>query len=216
MKQLVVLVTDQIYVKTRRYLQKIKDCLDGHTSLCLAHVEGFSKGLSYASVRKFVTEQHVIYGTIEYLAERILQLARSESSELFVLALNQSSILPAMALRQLLHLPLRPGFIESCDKRRTRRLLAKYDKLALDYREIMPGQPNPHVDAFEAEQYVVKPAFGMSGSDVKIFKTWGEAKHYAESLEHAKKWVPEGISRALNLGATNVRIIEPYVDGTEF
>ncbi len=139
----------------------------------------------------------------------------SHGSNLFVLALNQSAILPAIAIRQLLGLSLRPGLIESCDKRQTRRLLSQNADLAMKYCEVIPGETNSVV-AFEAEQYIVKPAFGMSGSDVKIFKEWKDAKQYAESLDNSKEWVPPHVARALKIGRTDTRIIEPYIDGTEF
>ena len=88
----------------------------------------------------------------------------------------------------------------------------------MQYCEVLPGSPVP-VDAyFSAERYVVKPVFGMSSTDVAICESWDEAKMQAESAYHSKQWVPVHVVEALfsQVTRTDKRIIEPYVDGTEF
>jgi ATP-grasp domain len=218
MDPLVVLVTDRIYVKTRRHLEKIRDCAGEQSSISLACVSGFPDGIDIESVRDLVSE--VIDGCVQSLADQIRErISSSEGRPVSVLALNQSSILPAIAIRRLLGLPSRQGFIESCDKRQMRRLLSECGTdLAMDYCEATPGETGSATKHFVADRYVVKPAFGMSSSDVKIRQTWIDAKRYAESLENAREWVPPHVTRALHsqIGRTDTRIIEPYIDGTEF
>ena len=46
MEALVVLVTDRVYAKTSRHIQKVKACLNEGSLLCLACVDGFPKGLT--------------------------------------------------------------------------------------------------------------------------------------------------------------------------
>lgn len=216
MDPLVILVTDRIYAKTRRHLTKVRECIGERAPVSLARVSGFPDGLDIEFVRDLVSD--VMDGCVQ-IADRILLSIDSTDRPLYVLALNQSSILPAIAIRSLLGVPSRPGFIESCDKRQTRRLLSQSGPdLAMDYCEATPGEPGSAANHFVAERYVVKPAFGMSSSDVKFFDTWSDAKRYAESPDNAKEWVPLHVAQALNppIGRTDTRIIEPYIDGTEF
>ncbi len=217
MEPRVVLVTDRIYAKTRRHLEKIRTCIGERASVSLACVSGFPDGLNIESVRDLVS--NIIDGSVECLAKQICPCIDADDRPLSVLALNQSSILPAIALRRLLGLSRRSGFIEACDKGETRRLLSRSGAdLAMDYCEATPGDPGSATNHFVADRYVVKPAFGMSSSDVKIFDAWSDAKRYAESPDNAREWVPRHVTQALNshIRRTDTRIIEPYVDGTEF
>jgi hypothetical protein len=88
----------------------------------------------------------------------------------------------------------------------------------MQYCEAIPGEPGSARYRFSADRYVVKPAFGMSSSDVHICESWNDAKVCAESPHNAREWVPEHVTRVLSphIGRTDKRIIEPYVDGTEF
>lgn len=86
----------------------------------------------------------------------------------------------------------------------------------MDFCVATPGQRLPDTENFIAEKYVVKPTFGMSSSDVRIFDSWNTAREYAESLANSKEWLPDHVASALDLGRTDTRIIEPYIDGTEF
>ncbi len=74
MNPLVVLITDQIYTKTLRYLQKIRMCVGSQASIYLACVSGFSNGLDIQFVRDLVPEERVILGSVEYLADRVRYL----------------------------------------------------------------------------------------------------------------------------------------------
>src|SRR5271156_1893544 len=123
MESHIVLVTDRIYSKTRRHLKKIRKCIGEHASLSLACVSGFPRGLNIESVEDLVSD--VIDGCVTRLADQIRLRIDSEDRLPSVLALNQSSILPALAVQRSLGLPLRNGFIESCDKCEMRRLLAQ-------------------------------------------------------------------------------------------
>jgi hypothetical protein len=213
---LVVLVTDRIYAKTRRHLQKVKLCVGEQCTLYLACVSGFPKGLEINLVRDLVSG--VIEGSVHDLATSITSNIGCVTPPI-ILALNQSAILPALALQRLLSLPLRSGFIEACDKGRMRELLFQSGgSLAMEYRVASPGKSGSSGSRFKADRYIVKPRFGMSSSDVKIFDSWGDAKGYAESPAHRKEWVPQHVINALrsHIKRTDQRIIEPRIEGTEF
>src|SRR6266852_750492 len=117
----VVLVTDKIYIKTRRYLEKIRACTGGGTSVTLAQVSGFSAGLPINSVSDCVSD--AMDGSVTDLSDRIRTRLKDKSSSVSILALNESAILPAIAIRRLLGISSATGYLESCDKRRTRSLL---------------------------------------------------------------------------------------------
>lgn len=217
MERIVFLVTDRVYKKTRRYIEKIRRCAGDTASINLVLVSGFPQGICVSTVSDCVST--IFEGTVQEIAQYIGRAVGQRNVKVAILALNESSILPAIAIRRNLGIESPSGYIESCDKRKARDLLARQGtKLELPYCEVSPGENRAVTRPFESDRYVVKPAYGMSSSDVKIFDSWDGAKLYAESTENARPWVPDHVAEALNneLGRTDGRIIESYVDGTEF
>jgi hypothetical protein len=210
--QRVVLVTDRIYSKTRRHLQKLRVCAGPKSKLLLACVDKFPTGLPVGYICDFVDE------TVQGSVPELVKLLSESSDKLYIVALNQSAILPALALQSGLGQVKRSGFLECCDKEAMRRRLSHYPELALDFCAVNPGQPDSARCYFRADRYVVKPAFGMSSTDVSICNSWEDAITRAESLDHAKDWVSSDILNLLDdeSAQSNKRIIEPYVEGTEF
>lgn len=218
MTRRVYLVTDQIYLKTLRHLEKVKTCLTEQDRLFLARVRGFSEGLDAGILRDL--NIGVQDGSVREIADAVLRSGEATPASTLVLALNQSAVLPAIALGRLLDLPVRSGYVESCNKYLMREVLKDEDDgIALEFRAAMPGEPGSAGLPFAADDgYIVKPAFGMSSSDVKYFSKWEEAAHYAESPTNSKDWVPESVMKIVFGTAvrSNMRIIEPNVEGTEF
>jgi hypothetical protein len=208
---LVMLLMDKVYPKTRRYVEKMRSCTERSTAVVLACVSGFSEALELDAVRGYVDD--IIVGTVYELANKVRaqeELGRRVS----LVALNQASVLPSVALSRLLGRPERHGLVESCDKRQTRALLRPCPQLAMDYCAVNPGE---RVDSrFSAAQYIVKPAFGMSSHGVKRCDSWEEAMACAQAREGAREWLPSHVREALALGETDGRLIEPCIDGTEF
>jgi hypothetical protein len=194
----------------------------GQGSLVLAIVEGFGAGPAIGTVCAEPPE--VIEGTIPELAET-LRRRRGEAAEPpRVVALNQSAILPGLALRYSLGLAHRPGLAEACDKRLTRRLLAQTD-LHLDFVEARPGEVLGDDKMFKADRYVIKPAFGMSSKDVKFCDTWAQVRHFVQDSVklHFERstvsldWVPQHVMTALGWkDRSDAWIVEAYVAGPEF
>jgi hypothetical protein len=210
-KQLVMLLMDKVYPKTRRYVTKIRSCIESNTPIALACVRGYSESLQFDTALDCVDD--VTVGTVYELADWV-RTKEEQGTHVSVVALNQSSVLPNLALHRLLKRLERRGLIESCDKRQTRALLRSHPQLAMDYCAVNPGQPT---DAhFSAIQYIVKPAFGMSSHGVKKCGSWEQALSCAQSLEDTREWLPSDVSEVLGFDKTDSRIIEPYVDGTEF
>ena len=218
MRRDVFLVSDQIYVKTQRYVEKLRQFLNDGDSLRVAIVQGFSgEKINKESSRKLGVD--IITGDIGVLVDQIRALCKPSHATLFLVALNQSGVLPTIALLRELGLPFRRGFVEACNKIKTRELLFLYGGgLAVDFCPVLPGKVGPKLAPFEAESYVVKPAFGMSSHDVKVHNSWTEAVRYAESRKRIKHWIPDHVLVALGLRGyrTDARIIEPFIDGTEF
>jgi hypothetical protein len=213
----VVLITDKIYVKTRRYLEKIRRLVGAERRVILAGISGFPRGLEIQTVRDLVSS--VIEGSVDRLAHHLRALSSSDGQAVSIVALNQSALLPAIAVQRLIGAPPRPGIVEACDKSRTRQLLTESGgDLSMEHAVVFPGDSNTRIDGFQAERYVVKPAFGMSSSSVRFCNTWSEARRSAELPEHTKKWVPNDIMKALGFAGarSDVQIIEPYIPGTEF
>lgn len=211
MTELVMLLMDKVYPKTRRYVEKVRSCTARKTSVVLACVSGFSDTLELGTVHDCVDE--VIVGGVYELADRV-RAKEEDGLRVSLVALNQSSVLPSVALHRLLGRPERHGLIESCDKRQTRALLRPLPDLAMDYCAVNPGERV--ASRFSAARYIVKPAFGMSSHGVKRCDSWEEALACAQAQEDAREWLPSHVRLALGLGETHARIIEPYIDGTEF
>ncbi|HLG55529.1 MAG TPA: ATP-grasp domain-containing protein [Vicinamibacterales bacterium] len=207
---MIVLVTDRIYVKTRRLLAKLVRAGDS-APIVLARVSGFPDGLPIDELRSLVSQ--TLDGSVEEIANQIGMVCGARDL-VRIVALNESAILPALALQRLLGLPERTGYLESCDKIQTRRLLGRSLTLAVATAWAHPGGI-PHGAPFVASRYVVKPAFGMSSRDVKWADTW-EAAVAAAVMEPGQAWVPEHVARVLEIERSDTRIIEEYIDGTEF
>lgn len=211
MNEIVMLLIDKVYPKTRRYVTKIRSCTESNTVVVLACVRGFSESLELDAVRDCVDDATV--GTVQELADWV-RTKEESGAHVSVVALNQSSVLPSVALHRLLQRPRRHGLIESCDKRQTRALLRPHPKLAVEYCAVNPRHP---IEAcFPAAEYIVKPAFGMSSHGVKRCGSWEQAFSAAQSRENVREWLPSHVREALGFDETDSRIIEPYIDGTEF
>jgi ATP-grasp domain len=217
MNRMAVLVTDRICPATLRHLEKLRVCLGEGAAVTLACVSGVSTSLPIPPIPEPATD--ILEGCVQYIVERILSHKNFGDRAPFILGLKQAAILPALAIRRLVGLDSWPGYLESCDKRLTRRLLSKGPSdLAISYSQAIPGKIGSAKDFFSSDRYVVKPAFGINSGDVRIFSTWSDAKNYAESPENARQWVPPHVMQALDRypGDSNARLIEPYIDGTEF
>lgn len=203
------LVTDQIYPKTSRHLEKLKRCVDG-SEIVVCCVEGFGAGLPDSAIAEH--DVKVWRAPVERLARDIKSAAGEDAA---VVALNQSGVLPGEAIRKLLEQDERIGQAIACDKEACRKKLASHDKFAV--RFAVAG-PDVAPTFFAAPRYVVKPCFGMSSRDVRVFVEWDEAVAYAQSAEIAKAWLPEDIVRVLWPGGkrTDLCLIEEWLEGPEF
>jgi hypothetical protein len=212
----VVLVSDKVYLKTRRYLDKLRSLVEPTSAIILACVDGFGTGLDVSVVSDLT--HSVITGNIQQLSEKIIALEVIFGQEVAIIALNQSSVLTTAAIRRILGRPERPSIVTACDKSEVRRQLAGTRSFGLDFRECIPGHRDVSLDEFRANAFIVKPVFGMSSSDVRRFSTWIEASAYAQSLHNAKAWLPAEVLETLGFDTrrTTARLIEPYVDGVEF
>ena len=103
---MILLVTDLIYVKTSRFLEKIRALVEPSNKILVALVDGFSGGSGALSLRDEATP--IIKGSIEQIVERI---QGTGCNPIQVVALNQSALLPAIAVSSLLGLPIRSGII---------------------------------------------------------------------------------------------------------
>lgn len=209
----VVLVSDQVYLKTLRHIEKVRACAP-QSRIILAIAAGYVPQDFPRLARDLNVRVEV--GDIAHLA----QVLAAESGHLpKIVALNQSAILPALALRRALGLPMRSGVFAACDKRVMRERLFEYGGgLELAYREVLPGASDTTVQPFCADRYVVKPAFGMSSADVRMYESWQDALAYARRPISSKSWVPNHVLAALDKAGlrTDARLIEPYIPGTEF
>lgn len=246
--RLIVLVSDSIYVKTRRFADKIRELVGPGTDLHLAIVDGFDPGLPAKATSEYAAK--VMDGTIAKLADQIRLLEKERGRSATIVALNQSAILPGIALRRVLGRPYAGGHVEACDKVRTRELLDGDDALSVDYAEIPPSGaevlvkvPTPESPRSDEESSnvlveilprrvpltgqrplalpcVVKPAFGMSSNNVRVGRTAEALRRAVGPKPDAKVWVPRHIMEALGTGgavrATDTRIVESYIEGTEF
>ncbi len=220
---LVVLVTDRIYAKTARFITKLRGLMAGEGRLLLAIVDGFGEGPAIGDVCDDAPE--VIAGSIPDLADTILRSRGPAATPPCIVALNQSAVLPGLALRLALGLGPRPGLAEACDKRLTRRRLAQGD-LHLDFVAVRPGEALGDDAAFEADRYVVKPAFGTSGKHVRFFDTWTCVREFvrdsagprSEATVADLSWAPAHVLAALGVDDphSDAWIVEPYVAGPEF
>jgi hypothetical protein len=204
---MILLVTDLVYPKTSRFIDKVRTLVGPSDQIVVAVAEGFP-GVSVELPAKH-NAVPVIKGPISCITE---QVKAFRCSEIQVVALNQSALLPAMAISNLLGLPIRGGIIEACDKRRTRELLGQFDDLALEWCEVLSGAQN-----LCTGRYVIKPAFGTSSRDVRLCRSWEEVIHFGTAPD-AKRWLPQEIIDALpyTLGRSDAQVAEAYVDGTEF
>ena len=105
---------------------------------------------------------------------------------------------------------------EACNKGAVRCLL-KGSSVGLSYYIDAPGCLLGGSPAFLARRYVVKPAFGMSSTDVRFFDSWEAVSAHIE-IATATEWVPRDVMMGLGLvdDRSDLWIVEPFIEGTEF
>ena len=207
--RLVLLVVDRIYKKTTRHLQKLQKFLSEEDRLVVAVVAGFSEE------ERPILSVEVIVGTPEVIADVAGRLC-PKNGRMVVVAMNESGLVPALAVQLLLGQSRRAGILESCDKSLTRQLLRQHQTLGVPFYVSSPGEPLPLSPPFIASKYVVKPILGMSSADVKILPTWESVRIHCAG--DARRWLPDHLGRLVSprLERSDLRIIEPFIEGTEF
>lgn len=210
----VVLVTDQIYVKTERFVDKIKRCFCETIFVYIAVVIDPSQ----EPPRNVDYCEEVISGDTDYIASWLKELARASNAPVQIVALNHSAVLPAIAIRHRLDLDVSNGHAIACDKLLMRKKLAAIDELSLKYCKYADIEEQ-WGSWQDVEQFVVKPAYGMSSTDVKICSCLQDIRDYARN---PKPWFPEHIFAALpptlasELSKIDTTIVEPFIEGVEF
>jgi hypothetical protein len=193
----VVLITDRIYKKTARYVQKIRLLINKETPVQIAWIDSSSNVPNIAPIEG----ANVIRGNLAAITAWVKHQIDCGKSEVHLLALNQSALLPALAVKRLLGRIEGQATLNACDKRRARKFTSlALPENAVSYCEAMPGHANSATNYFLARRYVVKPAFGASSSDVKIFESWSSATNYAEGLLHSKSYVADDVAEVETLG----------------
>jgi len=207
----IVIVTDKIYPKTARLIQKVRELATGGERIALATIGQENRQANVLSEKI----DAIFIGNIGQLVEGILAEA---VKDIHVVALNESALLPALALARALGLPSRPGVFEACDKAMTRHLLSARESLAVDFCPGAPGSSLPNDSFFAADSYIVKPAFGTSSRDVVKCVQWRAASDHLASLVNSKAWLPSDVAVRLGLKhvQTEMYLVEPFLDGTEF
>jgi hypothetical protein len=214
----VLLVTDAIYPKTKRHIEKIRTLIgsDRLFVLLIRDKGDFCLRMHCGCLGDLDVSIEEV-DSIESL-HRFLASDPTLADEIAVLALNQSALLPGLAVSAVLRRSLRPGILEACDKGIMRSRLQADPDLRLEHYVVLGGDVPPERAPFEPGPYIVKPCLGTSSRDVYRVQSWDEIRHIFASQRGSRKWLPDWIGSLLGLGSPliNARIVEPFVDGTEF
>lgn len=213
----VFLIVDQVYPKTLRHLEKLRRCIGPLPEVVLAEIEGFDEGLSLSTVEGHVDKS--IRASVKGVAQIINRLrTRKRARTCHIVALNQSAILPAEAVRALTGSPVRRWAVAACDKRLMRERLSRDQLFATPFRAVIPGCRTASIVPLQGATFVIKPAFGMSGRRVSIISGWKAAVELAACTDNVEWLVPANVLDALGYRAnlSNMRLIEPYFEGVEF
>ncbi|WP_156898222.1 ATP-grasp domain-containing protein [Methylocapsa acidiphila] len=213
-----LLVTDSIYPKTKRHIEKIRSLIgDDRLSVLLIRDKGdpfFQRTGEYLSDLEVLIEE---VDSLESLY-RFFASNTTPADEISVLALNQSALLPGLAVLAVLGRSFRPGILESCDKGIMRSRLQPVPNLRLDHYVVLGDDVPPARAPFEPGPYIVKPCLGTSSRDVYRAQSWDEIRRVIPLWQGSCKWLPDWIGALLGLTRPSIGafIVERFIEGTEF
>jgi hypothetical protein len=228
MKKLtVILVVDQIYEKTNRFVTKLREHLVKDSKTFIAIVEGWDS--SYSDVPLGISG--VFKGDIKNLKSELIRFFPKEidSGTLRFIALNEFALLPKLAIEKEVLGNFDLGILYACDKIACREIMSLYKcekerylshfNFCTEFVEVN-AKSSLHLKKIDSPsgRYVVKPAFGASAEGVKIFNSWLSAVEYAKEPIPENKLFPEDVLETLNVSPERrmAKVIEPFIDGTEF